>query len=439
MRIVLDLQACQCVSRYRGIGRYSLALAQALIEAAPQHEILVLLNGAFQEATADLTRHFQTVLPAERILRWQGVGPTAEHDPANRQRREQAERDREAFLAALQPDIVHTGSLFEGFPDSAITSIGEGPAKLATAATLYDLIPLIYREIYLGSDPATPITQYYFRKLDYVRRASMILAISEATRQEAIEHLALDPDTVVNISTAADPMFRPCAAEEINEQELRSRVGLSRPFVMYTAGPDQRKNIDGLIRGWARLPQQVRENHQLAVVCRLSEAHQASLRAMAAESGMAGDELILPGFVSDLDLVALYNLAKVFVFPSWHEGFGLPVLEAMSCGTAVLAANTSSLPEVVGREDALFDPKDPAAIAAALSRVLIDDGFRTELENHGRRRSLLFSWTSTARRALEAFEAFHRQRSPGGHPSRPSMAGIHTQRTAAHLGVGVHP
>ena len=85
---------------------------------------------------------------------------------------------------------------------------------------------------------------------------------------------------------------------------------------------------------------------------------------------MANDELILPGFVSDDDLVGLYNLAKVFIFPSWHEGFGLPVLEAMACGTAVLAANTSSLPEVVGRSDALFDPMDAAAIAAALQRVL---------------------------------------------------------------------
>ena len=206
---------------------------------------------------------------------------------------------------------------------------------------------------------------------------------------------------VVNISTAADSMFRPYAPEA----GLLQRAGVSRPFVMYTGGPDRRKNIDGLIKGWALLPAAIRRSHQLMVVCRLSDGHQASLRALAAQCGMSGDELILPGFVSDDDLLGLYNLAKLFVFPSWHEGFGLPVLEAMACGTAVLAANTSSLPEVVGWSDALFDPMDPAAIAAAMKRALTDDGFRASLGSHGLQRARLFSWEATARRALHAFEA----------------------------------
>jgi glycosyltransferase involved in cell wall biosynthesis len=125
---------------------------------------------------------------------------------------------------------------------------------------------------------------------------------------------------------------------------------------------------------------------------------------------MAADELILPGFVSDADLVALYNLAKVFVFPSWHEGFGLPVLEAMACGTAVIAANTSSLPEVVGREDALFDPMDGVSIASSLGRVLTDESFRADLRAYGPRRARMFSWSETAGRALEAFETSARRR-----------------------------
>ncbi len=406
LKFILDLQACQCVSRYRGIGRYSLAFAQAFVEAAADHDVHVMLNGMFPEATADLSAAFQPLLPPERILTWQGTGPTAECDPANRERRERAERSRERFLASLSPDFVHVSSLFEGFPDSAITSIGECHAGPATAATIYDLIPLVHRQHYLGNDPNTPIAQYYFRKIEYVRRADLTFAISEATRQEAIEYLALDPDTVVNISTAADPMFRPCAPGELAGSDILARVGLTKPFAMYTGGPDRRKNIDGLIKAWAQLAPAVRESHQLAVICSLSEGHQRSLRTLASDCGIAADELILPGFVPDEDLVRLYNLAKAFVFPSWHEGFGLPVLEAMACGTAVVAANTSSLPEVVGRDDALFDPMNESAIASLLERVLRDEAFRADLRAHGPRRARMFSWGATARRALSAFEAF---------------------------------
>jgi glycosyltransferase involved in cell wall biosynthesis len=406
---VLDLQACQCVSRYRGIGRYSLAFAQAFIDVAAHHDVHILLNGRFAEATADLTRLFQSSLPADRILMWQPEGPTAECDPANRERRERAERARERFLAAQNPDFVHVGSLFEGFPDDAVTSIGAHGPGPSTAVTLYDLIPLVHRRHYLGDDPQAPIAQYYVRKLESVRRAALTLAISEATRQEAIDHLGLDPETVVNISTAADPMFRPRVGAACDEAGLRARFGLTKPFVMYTGGPDRRKNIDGLVKAWAQLPPDVREAHQLAVVCAVSGAQRQSLLALAAECGLTGDGLVLPGFVTDSDLVGLYNGAKAFIFPSWHEGFGLPVLEAMACGTAVIAANTSSLPEVVGRADALFDPMDGAAIAASLARVLTDDGFRAELRAHGLRRARLFSWPVTARRALGAFEALDRR------------------------------
>jgi glycosyltransferase involved in cell wall biosynthesis len=407
LTFILDLQACQCVSRYRGIGRYSLAFAHAFVSAASNHDVRVFLNGMFPEATADLGAEFATQLPAEKILTWTATGPTAECDPANRSRREDAERGRERFLAAQAPDIVHVGSLFEGFPDSAITSIGECPGGPATAATLYDLIPLIYREHYLDpcGGPDSPMSQYYFRKIGYVRAASLVLAISEATRCEAIDVLGLAPDRVVNISTAADPMFAPIPAAELPEHALRAKLGLARPFVMYTGGPDRRKNIDTLVTAWARLEPAVRRAHQLMVVCALSDGHRAHLAALARSCGLDADELVLPGFVSDADLVALYNLAHAFIFPSWHEGFGLPVLEAMACGTPTLASNTSSLPEVVGRADALFDPRDDRAIAAALHRVLTDQAFRNDLREHGLRRARLFTWDATARRALDAFEA----------------------------------
>ena len=116
---------------------------------------------------------------------------------------------------------------------------------------------------------------------------------------------------------------------------------------------------------------------------------------------------MLTGFVPEEDLLVLYNLCKAFVFPSWHEGFGLPALEAMSCGRAVIGANTSSVPEVIGRDDALFDPMSDSSIAAKLEEVLTNDAFRSELERHGLEQAKRFSWDASAQRAIAAFEALH--------------------------------
>lgn len=404
---VLDLQACQCVSRFRGIGRYSLAFTKAFIAVAQAHRVSVLLNGVFPESAAELSAKLGTLLPPERIVTWTPKGPTAEHDPSNRARRELAERERERFVASLSPDLVHVASLFEGFPDDTITSIGECPGGPPTAVTLYDLIPLVYREHYLEHAGVVNelMSEYYFRKLAYARRADVVVTISEATRDEAIDLLGLPPARVVNISTSADAMFRPLPIAAVDAATLGTRLGLGHDFVMYTGGPDRRKNIEALVRAWARIPAALRADHQLLVVCALGDAHRARLLELARACGLADGELCLPGYVSDDDLVALYNLAAAFVFPSWHEGFGLPVLEAMACGTAVIASNTSSLPEVVGRADALFDPRDEQDMAAKLQQVLTDDAFRASLRSHGLARARTFTWAATAGRALSAFEA----------------------------------
>ncbi|MCE5360650.1 MAG: glycosyltransferase, partial [Acidithiobacillus sp.] len=153
------------------------------------------------------------------------------------------------------------------------------------------------------------------------------------------------------------------------------------------------------------LPQDLRRDLQLVVVTKVQPEEKQRLLRLAREAGLDEDDLLLTGYVPDDDLVALYNACALFVFPSWHEGFGLPVLEAMRCGRAVLAANTSSLPEVVGREDALFDPLDERSMVTQIERVLTDHAFRHDLEQHALKQSRRFSWDETARRALAALEA----------------------------------
>lgn len=405
MRIVIDMQGAQSSgSRNRGIGRYTLSLVQAIARNRGEHEVLLSLNGLFPDTIEAIRVAFEGLVPQENIRVWQVPGPVFSSNSEHDWRRRSAELVREAFLASLKPDIVLVSSLFEGLNDNAVTSIGMLSRTIPTAVVLYDLIPMIQRRPYLEN----PVVEaWYENKLDHLRRANLLLAISESSRQEGIQRLGFPDDLCTNISTAADQQFQPQKIDCGREREIRLRYGLHRPFVMYTGGIDHRKNIEGLIRAYAMLPKILRATHQLAIVCSIQQASRDSLEKLAKEQGLKPDELVLTGFVPEEDLLALYNLCKAFVFPSWHEGFGLPALEAMSCGRAVIAANTSSLPEVIGRDDALFNPMKGGSIAEKLEEVLTNDAFRSELEQHGLKQAKRFSWDISAQRAIAAFEAWH--------------------------------
>jgi glycosyltransferase involved in cell wall biosynthesis len=402
MRIVIDMQGAQAENRTRGIGRYTHALARAIVRNRGDHEVVLALNGLFPETIQPIRAVFQGLLPQENIRIWHAPGPLNQTDVANSWRRQTAELTREAFLASLNPSVVLVSSLFEGLVDDAVTSIGVLSQTLPTAAILYDLIPLIYRSPYLDHPAAAA---WYENKLAHLRRANLLLAISGSSRQEAVDHLGIPADGIVTISTAADSQFRVLQLDAGRQSALRQRYGLAHPYLMYTGGIDPRKNIEGLIRAYAMLPAALRQTHQLAIVCAIQPPDRARLEALAVQHGLARNELVLVGYVPEEDLVALYNLCKLFVFPSWHEGFGLPALEAMACGRAVIGANTSSLPEVIACDEALFNPFDDAAIASKLEQVLTDEAFQNKLAQHGLQQAKVFSWDNSARLAIASLEA----------------------------------
>ncbi len=173
---------------------------------------------------------------------------------------------------------------------------------------------------------------------------------------------------------------------------------------MYTGGNDHRKNVEGLIAAYAALPMELRAGHQLAIVYRADEAHQQTVRAQARLYGLAADELVLTGFVSDDDLVDLYRTCKLFIFPSMYEGFGLPILEAMASGAPCIAADNSSLPEVIGDSSLCFNAGSRDAMATAMIRMLSDEDLRRRTAEYGLVQARNFSWERTAQRAADAFE-----------------------------------
>lgn len=399
MRIVIDLQGAQSSSsRNRGIGRYTNALTLGIVQLARQkHELIIALNGQFDEAIDEVKKRLAGLIEPGNFRVWQ---PPAHGQISTAAGRRATGKLYEAFLASLQPDVVLIASLFEGLSDAAVTSVGTF-ARMRTATVLYDLIPLINAKPYLDNET---VRGWYLRKIAALRRADMWFAISESSRQEGIRYLGLDPERCINVSTAADPQFRVEAVSTEREQELRNRHGLRRPFVMYTGGIDLRKNIEGLIRAFALLPAKLRSEFQLAIVCSARSQDKQALLDLARNVGLDEGDVVVTGFVPDDELVTLYNLCHLFVFPSWHEGFGLPALEAMNCGAVVLGANTSSVPEVIGRSDALFDPHDPQAMATKMEQGLTDEAFRATLREHAASQAKLFDWSKSAQRALAGLE-----------------------------------
>lgn len=420
MRIVIDMQGAQTDSRFRGIGRYAMGFAQGVVRNRGEHEVILALSGLFPDTIEPIRAAFNGLLPQENIRVWHAPGPVCEEDADNTARREVAELIREAFLASLQPDVIHITSLFEGYVDDAVTSIGRFDQRTPVSVSLYDLIPLLNPDHYLKPNPR--YAKYYQRKLDHLRQASVLLSISEHSRQEELSHLAKPASSVVNVSTAIDHNFQPLQLDAAVAAQLRAKFALTRPFAMYTGGADERKNLPRLIQAYAALPAPLRASHQLLLAGKMPEGNITVFKHIAKSAGLQPSELVFTGYVTDEQLIQLYNLCKLFVFPSWHEGFGLPVLEAMACGAPVIAANTTSLPEVIGLDVGMFDPLDVAAMAAKVAQALEDDAFRTMLRSHGLQQAQQFSWDKTAASAIAAWASNYEKYSLSNNYSNRSLA-----------------
>ncbi|WP_347556206.1 glycosyltransferase [Robbsia sp. KACC 23696] len=427
MKLLIDLQACQTPSsRTRGIGRYSMALALAMAERARGHEVHLGLNGNFPDSIADIRQRFAQWVPPSRVHVWE-LPRFAGHVPLPERawRRMAAEALRLALIEAIKPDAVHIASLMEGYDSDAVASV-DPTSPVMTAVTLYDLIPLQHAKMYLAH---AQVDDWYRRKISELAKADLQLAISESSRQEAISLLGAPADIVENVLCDADAPFRKLDAADGSRSAARSKFALTRPFVMYTGGIDFRKNIEGLITAFAELPGSIRAAHQLAIVCSVKPDERIKLESLAKTLGLESDALVLTGFVSDQEMIALYNECTLFVFPSWHEGFGLPALEAMRCGAPVIGSNCTSIPEVIGRDDAQFDPHSTTSIRDLIAKALTDTAFLADLRAWSTTQSSRFSWKISAEKAWVALErtlAGHLRTRPeqghGGPSSRPRLA-----------------
>ncbi|HEX3746393.1 MAG TPA: glycosyltransferase family 1 protein [Bryobacteraceae bacterium] len=235
-----------------------------------------------------------------------------------------------------------------------------------------------------------------------VRRAARILTGTEHARNAILRvYPNLEEDKVTVVPLAAAPEFRPISRDGATVT-VRERFAISRPFILSVGDMQPRKNHIGLIRAFARLVRAYPQlSHNLVLVGKPTW-FSSKVQEAARESGVE-DRIQFFGFVSDPDLLQLYNACDCFVFPSFYEGFGFPALEAMACGRAVVCSDASALPEVVDGAAILFDPYAIDEMVRAIADVLIDAQLRARMERLGIQRAAHFSWQKTAQKTLDTF------------------------------------
>lgn len=227
-----------------------------------------------------------------------------------------------------------------------------------------------------------------------VRRAARVIAVSEFTRRDLVRRYGIPEERVRVTHAAADPAFRRVADPE-RLAALRQRYGIPGPYLLSVGNLQPRKNLAALLEAYRQLRGEARLPHSLVVVGQAGSDAPA-LHAAVTRLGLA-HTVIFTGYVPGDDLPGLYSGADLFVHPGLYEGFGLPPLEAMACETPVVAADAGALPEVLGDAAYLVDPRDPAALAAAIRLVLTDSTLAARLVERGRARVRRFSWERTAR------------------------------------------
>ena len=254
-----------------------------------------------------------------------------------------------------------------------------------------------------------------------VREAARVLTVSEFSRASILKgYGSLEEDKVVVVPNAASPVFRPVSREAAAAAVGQSH-SLDGPFILSVGDLQPRKNQIGLIRAFAKLVRAYPQlKHHLVLVGKHTWFADRVLKA-ARESGVA-DRIHFFGFVPDADLLQLYNACDVFVFPSYYEGFGLPVLEAMACGRAVVSSNTAALPEVVDGAAILCDPYVVDEIVRAIADLLLDAELRARMERLGLQRAAHFSWKKSAQQTLEVFHEVAERSRDAERVGSPTMA-----------------
>ena len=369
MHITIDYTSA--LRQTAGIGRYTRGLVAALAQIDQENEYTLFCAGQAPE-NQSWPENF-SVRVSHVPARWLTAGWHRFGIPVPAER------------VAGTCDVFHS-------PDFTLPPLREARGVV----TVHDLSFLKLPEC---ADPG--LRSYLSRAVPRgVAQAARVLADSENTKHDLVELLNVTPDKVSVVPAGVESSFRPIR-DTAKLADVRTRYNLPDWFILSVGTIEPRKNLSRLISAYGQLRRQTGLPHSLVIAGKKGWLYQGIFEQVAREG--LSEHVQFPGFVADADLPALYTLADLLAFPSLYEGFGLPPLEAMACGTPVVASNSSSLPEAVGTAALLVDAEDVDGLAEAIARVLCDANLRARLSDMGRAQAVRFTWDGAARRLLDAY------------------------------------
>jgi glycosyltransferase involved in cell wall biosynthesis len=297
-----------------------------------------------------------------------------------------------SLRAVARADIFH--SPFYAFPEFL-----ESDGATSRFLTVYDLVPVLFPELLTSHQ-----VEVVHDALNSLTPEDWVICISQSTKDDLCDHAGVDPARVFVTPLAASPqIFYPFTDADATEL-VRKRHGIPPgDYVLALNTLEPRKNTERIVRGFARLIQQQGIADLLLVLVGAEGWHYDAIYRTISECSAASDRVILAGYVPDPDLAPLYSGAMMFVYPSLYEGFGLPPLEAMQCGTPVITSNTSSLPEVVGDAGIMVDPRDENELCQAMLKVYSRPSIRATMSSKSQARANQFSWERCTRQTIAAY------------------------------------
>lgn len=269
-----------------------------------------------------------------------------------------------------------------------------------SVVTVHDLIPFTFSHFY-----CTKISHWVnllrVKTIDY---ASKVISVSESTKRDIVELLQIDESKIKIIYEGVESRFHPISNSDLLYNS-RKKYGIARRYILHVGGISPTKNVDRLLMAFKKLLAMHRKDLDLVIAGNLSfiPYRERLLSSTLKELDLI-ERVILPGPVPDEDLVLLYNGACLVAYPSLYEGFGLPPLEAMACGTPVVVSNTASIPEVVGNAGLYVNPCKVDEIVSAMQKILTNKSLREEMVGKGLERTKLFSWKKMAKETLAVYK-----------------------------------
>ncbi len=274
-----------------------------------------------------------------------------------------------------------------------------GPVAISTpwVVTIYDLSFALYPQSFKTANRI----YLTWAVRDAVRRADRIIAISASTQRDLVRIFGVAPDKIAVVYCGLNPAFAPAPREQV--EAFRAQRGLPDRFILHVGTLEPRKNIARLIHAFADAKRRAHLPHRLILVGARGWKY-ADVDAAIAEENVA-DDVILAGYVPQDELPCWYRAADLFAYPSLYEGFGLPPLDAMACGTPVITSDASSLPEVVGDAGLVIAPDDTDGLADAIARVLSDRTLCEQMSARGLEQAAKFSWARAARETINVYRS----------------------------------